>query len=307
MRSPTRRIALLLSLSLACLTFTAAGLALLKGLPFASARVEMQRSRPDSPPDARGFSVGSIWWDLRDFATDAKLDEYRRFFNANCSSKLGFDAAECVHSALVRAFPFGTAIKDFCDRDYDPVATLQFHLSGRSGHCMQRSALLAGSLLSVGIPVRVVQFVPYDGSPGHTATEVWDRELGWTLVDPSVEPLPLALPSRSRYTTPRPNALLAYPEPWAYLRTGRRYSIAPFRAAYVFVGNSTWRLGIGQSVLQMGIPLFGIATLVLGFLTLTIRQKATAERTPANDPLPQAERAYTAFATSSSETVGRGD
>jgi hypothetical protein len=156
---------------------------------------------------------------------------------------------------------------------------------------MTRSAILATQLLSVGVPARVVQFVPVDDK-GHTLVEVWDNSVGWAVVDPStggyvvgassraaidllaqpasVDWRPFGFTKADEAEIARQNDhfrhLLAgnvlYPEPWLYLRVGERIAPWPFRGEYARVGAPFLTLGPLQLFLFWSIPtiaLLGVA------------------------------------------------
>lgn len=233
--------------------------------------------------ESSSFSVGSIVWDVDQYAQDARPEPFRQFFVGSCPGQRGAGAAACVSATLAKNFPAGAEFVDFCSRDYDPRVALTRHLSGAPGHCMQRSGLMATTLLSAGVPARVMQVIAVNES-GHTLVEVWDSEDGWVMVDPSVGslvgtsggpssayaaltsgkpvktwrvhdlPRTATLPDQ-RYNTEfiQFNGNVLYPEPWLYLRTGARFSSWPTRGRYAVLGPMTYRLGIGQRIYQTGI------------------------------------------------------
>src|SRR5207248_8338036 len=147
----------------------------------------------------------------------------------------------------------------------DPVANFEAHLSGEPGHCVNRSAMLATTLLSVGIPARVASFCPRSGWGGHTLVEVWTGTT-WVVVDPtevglvgSIRPnsaaeikqmsstLRLLNADGSVRQDPYPLSAsiaageLVYPEPWLYTRVGPRFSFWPFRGKFIQAGAYGWR------------------------------------------------------------------
>jgi len=171
-------------------------------------------------------------------------------------------------------------------------------MAGAPGHCLTRSAILATELLSVGIPARVVQMVPARAK-GHTLVEVWDDAMGWTVVDPStggyvtgaarrgsavellVDPAviewrpfgsaPVSTAASEAYRHHFQSLLagnLLYPEPWLYLRLGKRAAPWPFRGQYARVGPAFLALGPLQELLLWAIPglaLLGLALVAMGW------------------------------------------
>ena len=152
---------------------------------------------------------------------------------------------------------------------------------------------MAATLLSAGLPARVIQFM-YKNDGGHTLLEVHDARRGWLLLDPSTGSLigthkgPASAAALLRYpgalqVWPRGKASLqeavpgslykgitgsllqghiVYPEPWLYLRTGTRHSFWPFRGAYTVAGTPTWHFGQGQRACQLAVLSFGLLALL---------------------------------------------
>ncbi len=73
---------------------------------------------------------------------------------------------------------------------------------------MNRSAMLATTLLSIGIPARVASFSPRSGWGGHTVVEVWPGT-HWTVVDPTEVGLVGSI---------RPNSAAEIRDGWGSLR-----------------------------------------------------------------------------------------
>jgi hypothetical protein len=193
-------------------------------------------------------------------------------------------------------------------------------MAGAPGHCLTRSAILATELLSVGIPARVVQFVPVEDR-GHTLVEVWDDADGWTVVDPSTSGILvgskspadsavelLADPSTAEWRgfgpaskqgvdgtaqTVHLRALLRgdviYPEPWLYLRVGERAAPWPFRGEYARIGRAFPTLGPLQQLLFWTIPVVALAGLVLlvvaHWRSVPLREPAWDEATRRDVPV----------------------
>ncbi len=208
----------------------------------------------------RGFSIGSIRWETEQFSRAPGLAPFRHYFLETCGGQTGTQAAICLSQAFDHAFPAGTPKHEFLERNFDPVANFEAHLSGQPGHCVNRSAMLATTLLSVGIPARVASFIPRSGWGGHTLVEVWTGT-GWVAVDPTEVGLvgfsrpnsaieikqgsgTLRLFDAAGGVRQDPYLLsrsvvrgeLVYPEPWLYTRTGPRFSFWPFRGEFVQVG-----------------------------------------------------------------------
>jgi hypothetical protein len=240
-------------------------LAVTKALPYASfLMTNSDTSVADSDP-RHGFSVGSVRWEVEQFSSAPGLAPFRRYFFKTCGGQTGIQAAMCLSQAFDGAFPAGTPKHEFLERHFDPDANFEAHLSGEPGHCVNRSAMLATTLLSVGIPARVASFSPRTGRGGHTLVEVWAGS-DWVLADPTEVGLvgsirPSSAPEVKRMSESLrlfnpdgsvrqdPYLLsksivrgeLVYPEPWLYTRTGPRFSFWPFRGRFIQVGVHSWR------------------------------------------------------------------
>jgi hypothetical protein len=273
----------------------------LRALPHSRSWIENIAPQPVANVEASSpehAQIGSLTWQASRYRECKTLEDYRALFDKCCPGEQGIKAATCVSDYMARTIPFGNPITEFLYGPYDPVNALRAHLSGVPGHCVNLSGLLATTLLSAGIPARVVQFVPPAGnSGGHTVIEVYDRELGWVLFDPTyggtvtinVTPASaqgaLASPGQVRwkqlglanydadphlfYETerfPLRDGALMYPEPWLYTRVGERESSFPFRARFVRVGEFSWYFGPLQKLLHGGIAsCLAVAAITLAF------------------------------------------
>lgn len=265
MQSPrTRRQRLRLHIFFA-LALALVALGVMKALPYATFLVENADVGVVASDPNHGFSVGSVRWEVEQFSRDASLASFRRYFRKTCGDKTGTQAAICLSNALDRAVPFGTPKHEFLERRFDPAADFEAHLSGEPGHCVNRSSMVATTLLSVGIPARVFSFIPPLGPGGHTLVEVWTGT-AWVVVDPtevglvgSIRPTSAAevkhLSNELRLFNadggirqdPYPlsasvaSGELVYPEPWLYTRIGPRFSFWPFRGKFIQAGAVRWR------------------------------------------------------------------
>lgn len=275
-----------------CLAAAAGLLVTLKLLPYSSvvltgvnASEALRRPTPD-------FSIGRLTWPVRTLSTAPSLQPFRDAMPPACRETRGLEAAACVSRDLAARTPIGDPATEFVGTDFDPATHLARHLAGAPGHCLTRSAILAGELLATGTPARVVQLLPLSGK-GHTLVEVWDDAGGWTVVDPSTGGFLTAHPRRASavelLTEPDRaewrsfdglanaaeterlrqhfRALLTgnvlYPEPWLYLRLGARAAPRPWRAAYARVGPAYLALGPAQRLLAWGAFFFALAGLAL--------------------------------------------
>src|SRR5436190_16949751 len=115
-------------------------LAITKTLPYASFLVENTDIGVAISESSHEFSVGSVRWEVEQFSTAPTLTPFRRYFRAECGSQTGTQAALCLSEAFDHAFPFGAPKHEFLERQFDPVANFEAHLSGEPGHCVNRSA-----------------------------------------------------------------------------------------------------------------------------------------------------------------------
>lgn len=267
----------------------------LKNLEYTTSQLEtVPPEAAEQPPTFGNFQMGSIEWDVDLYARSPKLKVFREYFRAYCERKLGLSAALCVSNKLAEQIPFGNPTNEFLASNFNPSASFKKHLNGMPGHCVTLSGFLAATLLSVGIPARVVQLVP-QYKPGHNVVEVWDRDRGWLLIDTTYGGLignPHGLISaveawrspnsvrwigKGKASAPRkynPVVLyedeeapllrghLIYPEPWLYLRIGHRVSSWPWRGQFVHIGPWQWEFGLAQILLRWGIAICSLFTLV---------------------------------------------
>jgi Transglutaminase-like superfamily len=250
------------------------------------------------------FKLGSVEWTVSGYATDPALAPFRSAFQATCGNRRGIPAAICISDTMARRFPYGSPSTEFTDRSFDPVAHLSQHATGEPGHCMNRVAIMAAELLSVGIPARVTQLLPMHG-PGHNVVEVWDEGNGWVVVDPTygtvlgdgrrpigavvLRGAPEHVPWHTLAEAPAPKnsfedgrrngpdtrlykGQLFYPEPWLYLRTGERVGRWPFRGAFARL--STGRLDVGRILfLRAAIAVSFVVAVVLLLSALRVRRR----------------------------------
>ena len=282
-----------------CLIALALGLVvLLRALPYSSVRLTHVDAVEATRHPGSGFTIGLLHWPVRELASMPELQPFREAMRSSCGDLTGLAAAECASDILSERVPVGEPSSEFVRSDFNAVAHFKAHMAGAPGHCLTRSAILATELLSVGIPARVVQFVPVEGK-GHTLVEVWDEGSRlWTVVDPSTSGLIvsakgrggsaaelLAEPSSVEWRpfgyafradldvaveTRQMRGLLTgnvlYPEPWLYLRVGERAAPWPLRGEYARVGRAFLTLGPLQQFLFWMIPSFTLVGLgLVGF------------------------------------------
>jgi hypothetical protein len=265
------------------------------------------------PPGVDEFTVSPLRWDLRAYATSAKLEPLRRFFADGCAGTRGVEAATCLSNRFARAFRHGVPRREFFAAEYDPVADLEEHMHGAPGHCVTRSGLIAAILLSVSIPARQVQLLA-SRTVGHNALEVWDEHSGWALFDPTwgnvfvgpsgplsaAKVMLLREPGQwvSRGIAPghapgdepiasdalrgadqNAQSSIRYPDPWLYTRAGKRAASWPFRGLVVNVGAVYWDGGPAQDLLRALGCLFAlIAAAIAGRLVLIRWLSRTSSR-----------------------------
>lgn len=266
----------------------------------------------DVPIDEAGrrssseMRLGPVTVDLGQLANSPSLEPFRREFAERCGGRSGIAAALCLSDSMARAFPHGGPRTEFVLPEFEPVVHLKEHMQGAPGYCLTRSTILVSCLLSAGIPSRVIQLVP-ERRNGHTVAEVWDGGSGWVLIDPSygtvleVRGRPAAAaallrdPTGARWAQKGISVLpdqavpwlwsaaetrslhLFYPEPWLYLRAGRRSASWPYRARFLHVGRPDLRLGLGQRLLPWAIAACLASTLV-GLIRALTRPSHTRER-----------------------------
>lgn len=255
----------------------------LRSFNYAASQVEHLDVRKAMLAPQSQFRDGELFLDLEAYRSSPQLEEFRTFFRQNCGSKKGTEAALALANRLRISSEFGPDRDEFLMPTHDPAANLKTVLGGATSHCVSRSALVVTSLLSMGIPARVVQLVPNDGK-GHNVAEVW-ADGRWILVDPSyggliattrgpcsaaealltpyavtfisiVPPASRAQPPLQHYAEHGPRFFkdrIVYPEPWLYTRVGRRVAPWPFRGRFTIVGSGGWAYGPAQSLLRGGI------------------------------------------------------
>ena len=278
-----RRLRFFVFLAFACALSV---LPVTKALPYASFLVANTDTAVASSHPGREFSIGPVRWEVETFSSAPGLAPFRHYFLQACGGQTGTRAAICLSQAFDRAFPAGTPKHEFLERHFDPVANFEAHISGQPGHCVNRSAMLATTLLSVGIPARVASFSPRSGWGGHTLVEVW-TDSDWVTVDPtemgligssrpgSAEEIKRKSGSL-RLFTPDGKVLqdpyllsdsiargeLLYPEPWLYTRTGPRFSSWPFRGKFIQVGTYGWRFSTSLLLCRVAFVVSVLAGLV---------------------------------------------
>src|SRR6266545_5495732 len=132
------------------------------------------------------LTLGDLNWHPGPYASAASLEPMRVIARAHCPGLSSFETATCLANFFAGRFPHGNPKREFFDSNYDPAKVLSNHLAGEPGHCVTRTGLLAATLLAMGIPARVVQIQPLDGSSGHNVLEIWDSKMGgWVLMDPT--------------------------------------------------------------------------------------------------------------------------
>ena len=278
-----------------------------KNLPYSSSLVA-NADTAATESDSNGFSIGPVRWEVAQFSKAPGLAPFRRYFFETCGGQTRAQAAMCLTRAFARAFPNGKPAHEFLERYFDPAADFRAHLSGQPGHCVSRSAMLATTLLSVGIPARVVSFVPRNGWGGHTLVEFWAGS-DWVSVDPtemglvgSTQPgsaaamkrMPgsLRLFNEDGSVRQDPYVLsesiahgeLVYPEPWLYTRTGPRISFWPFRGEFVQVGMYGWRFSTSLLLCRVA---FVVSVLAGGYLIIGLlyrRKKGMETAVPRLSP-----------------------
>jgi hypothetical protein len=260
---------------------------LLRRLPYSKAwLVAVDRQGAAAPREP--LSLGGLHWEPTLYAAAPNLEASRLLVHEHCAGLAAFDTGRCLANFFAERFPHGPPQQEFFDKYYEPGTDLASHVAGAPGHCVTRSALVATALLAAGFPARVVQIAAADGRDGHNVLEVWEPSMGWQLLDPSFggsiqdlesrrlgaaaiatghfrwhrDPAFRAVVGADQNVAPRVydnvrllNANIVYPAPWLYTRVGDSRAPFPMQARFVVVGPRTLRLGIGQSVLQVGILL----------------------------------------------------
>jgi hypothetical protein len=297
MQSPLERRRRLRLYAFFAFALALSALAVTKTLPYASFLMANTDISETASDPSHGFSVGSVRWEVEQFSGAPVLAPFRRYFLEECDGQTGTGAALCLAGAFARAFPAGTPKHEFLERRFDPVTDFRAHLSGQPGHCVNRSAMLATTLLSVGIPARVASFTPRSGWGGHTLVEVW-AGAEWVAVDPTEVGLVGSIrPNSAREMKHTPGSLrlfnadgsvrqdhyplspsveggeLVYPEPWLYTRTGPKFSFWPFRGKFIQVGMYGWRFSTPLLLCRLVFVICVLADLYFLCSLLFIRGK----------------------------------
>lgn len=296
----------------------------LRALDYSTAELEFVETR--GAADSERDAVGSLRWDSAEYANSPSLATYRDLVRSRCGNLRPVATARCVQATLESKFAYGVPSSQFVDPGYDPAAALASHLGGQRGHCLTYSGLIATSLLSVGMPARVVQLLPADRR-GHTVVEVRDDSGRWSLYDPtyggalpgldgsglatSVHREDAELPWDQLVNTPpvfprvmgQPPGVysrlrtqgghVVYPEPWLYTRVGRRAAHWPFRGQFVVVGERTWNLGIAHPLLQAILAACAAALAVAGYQGARVARRRCRHRGPTSEgagPVGRAQR-----------------
>jgi len=252
-------------------------LGLLIALPYSTSLIQSVPPEAAQKPPERAFAIGPLEWDVAGYSRAESLEPFRQLLLTSCTGGTGLTVAVCISDAMARSFPNGQPRTEFVNPTFDPVSHMRAHMSGEPRHCLNRSAILAAPLLASGRPARVVQILSPD-LQGHTVVEVWDEVEGWTVVDPTFG---LVLESSRGHASasalvskrveggmrwqsagaapagdehPLPVSIwkggtALYPEPWLYLRTGRRQAFWPFRGRYVSLRPAHVLLGLAQKAL----------------------------------------------------------
>jgi hypothetical protein len=283
---------------------------LLRSLPYSKAFL-VSKTVKEALSQRDPLTLSDLHWYPGPYLYARSLEPMRVVVRTYCSDLAPFETATCLANFFARRFHHGTPKHEFFDSDYNPAENLSNHLAGEPGHCVTRSGLLATTLLAVGIPARVVQIVPLDGSGGHNVLEIWDPKRGWLMMDPTyggslevdnIRTSAIVVPTESVNPRWRKEAVLhkvmgvnsadaqrfyneqrlmssniVYPEPWLYTRVGE--SVAPrlFQGKFVSIGSTSLRIGLGQRLLQSGI-LFTLLSLMLTLGMLAFRVVQSFQR-----------------------------
>lgn len=279
-------------------------LALLPGRSNQFVRVDVPRS--EAPPQAAAFTFGPLYWDRLLYERDPSLNPLRTFFRAECGERRGVDAAVCLATRFSVLFPVEPPQHEFLDSKYDLIEDFEAHVHGAPGHCVTRSGLLAAVLLAVGTPARQLQIL-LTNRLGHNLVEVWDESWGWVVVDPSY--LRIAVDSSGHPTSVNQVILgdasfkvidpkfqtdfydtladlrahgsipeIVFPEPWLYMRLGKRAASWPFRGLMVHTGGVHALAGPAQLALRTLAAGLFLAAVGCGLFALRWRAKGATTR-----------------------------
>jgi len=236
------------------------------------------------------FEIGDMQFNVEKYKSADELKPFREYFDKTCKNLEGIKAASCLSESFVEKVPFGTPSDELFFPSYSPVDEFEKHLNGKPGHCVSYSGITTTSLLSVGIPARMVQILSEE-KDGHNIIEVWDEKEGWVAFDPLSDTL---LRSKGEYVsaleavstktdlekveagkenptkgylseyydgkTPFDKAI-TYPEPWLYTHVGEKESLI-FRGTFVAFGEGYWEYGGLQTWFRYGVILFSILLLL---------------------------------------------
>jgi len=224
----------------------------LRELPYSTSLLERTSHKNITQPSPN-FSINAMEWDVDFYKSSPELEPFRKYFQTHCQGKSGVSAAMCLTETFEQ-ISYGMTSHEFFFPNYDPVEVFNLHLKGEPGHCTTRAAFLATILLSNGIPARVAQLPDLQ----HNLVEMWDD--GWVKVDPSFR-----LGNKKDIFWAGTGDYLIYPEPWLYLRVGKRYSYYPFWGKFISLGPWRWQFGPTQTALRVGV--------LICLLLMSIRKK----------------------------------
>lgn len=241
------------------------------------------------------FRLGELMWDIELYKADKNLHSFRQFFQRNCGTQRGLDAAICLSDVLLKKIPFGAPSQEVVDAIYSPIQAFENHMNGAPGHCVTYAGLSSLVLLASGTPARMVQIVS-STKPGHNVIEVWDAQHGWVLFDPLNKFVPIkngnpisaleAINPSNQVTVAQIgkdsesksylsdyyqgklpfDGAIVYPEPWLYTRSGKRFDHGFYRGRFVSFGIDFFWLGQAQRLLRLGILICFVLASISGFL-----------------------------------------
>ena len=257
------------------------------------------------------FKIGNLTFDVEAYSEAKELEPFRQYFEKTCKGLKGIKAASCLSESFVEKVPFGSPSDELFFSSYSPVISFKEHLDGKPGHCVSYSGMEATTLLSVGIPARMVQVLS-EAKTGHNIIEVFDEKEGWVIFDPlsdlllSKDGKPLSalemIESGASFTKveagqdnvtkgylteyydgPTPfDKAITYPEPWLYTRVGAKQSMI-FRGSFVAFGRGYWEYGGIQDLTRYG-SLFCLLLIALislsffkGFYTNLLEKRKRAK------------------------------
>lgn len=285
---------ILLVFSLSALGLSGVSVIALARLPYSTSTiVRVSEEAVAKRPEAVSM-VGDLTWEYELYRTAPELKAFRSQFGPSCGGVMGVEAAKCVTAIFAQRSPRGAPTVEYVDSSFNPAAALKAHMSGAPGHCTTRSAMVTTALLALGVPTRVVQFLPREGGNGHNVLEVWVERSGWVLFDPLLDSAYMqgdAYLSSTRLViaegglrwlrphegAPDPNIFVGstvhYPEPWLYTRLGTRCARWPFRGCFAQIGPGQFVLGSAQRLALWSAILWGFAALALGLMAWRARAR----------------------------------